>query len=47
MQQRMYVTKGQVLNIPDSDSARGYRLAMRLPKGKERVVEELMLVAVK
>jgi len=47
MQRESVVKKGQILRIPDNDTARGYRLAMRLPPGKDRLVEELMLVATK
>lgn len=47
LQRESFIKKGQILNIPDSDTANGYRLAMRLPKNTERVAEELMLVATK
>ena len=47
LQWEAFVKAGQVLNIPDSDSAHGYRLAMRLPKKADRVAEALMLVATK
>jgi len=47
MQRDSFLKAGQELRIPDADTARGYRLAMRLPTGKEKAVEELMLVATK
>lgn len=47
VQRDSFLKEGQTLKIPDCDSINGYRLAMRLPKGKTKVVEELMLVGSK
>jgi hypothetical protein len=45
LQPQDLVKKGNMLTIPDSGQERKYSHVAQLPKGKEHVVEELMVVA--
>ena len=45
MQSGGYLKQSESLMIPDDKLVQRYRLVADLPKGKERVVEELMVVA--
>lgn len=47
MQREPFVKEGQELRIPDPSASDRYRLVMRLPQGKDRGAEELMMVATK
>jgi hypothetical protein len=45
MQTADFVKQNTTLSIPNSNNGKNYKLVVRLPKGKEHVVEELMIVA--
>lgn len=46
-QKQTLLKEGDTLSVPDYEAAKGYKFTASLPPKKDRVVEELMLVATK